>query len=61
MHGGEGDRGDVSFPRVGSWDFGWGPPCWIGEAAADLILAANFFLDFPEARLGASVNLRSRF
>jgi len=30
-------------------------------AAADLNLAAAFFLDFPEARLGAAVNLTSIF
>jgi len=29
MHGGEGDGGDLRFPRVGWWDFVWGPPGWV--------------------------------
>jgi len=33
----------------------------VGVAAAVLTLAAAFFLDFPEARLGAAVDLSSGF
>ena len=34
---------------------------FVGVAAAVLTLAAAFFLDFPEARLGAAVDLGSGF
>jgi len=33
----------------------------VGVAAAILTLAAAFFLDFPEARLGAAMDLISGF
>ena len=62
MLGGEGDRGDQRFPRLGRWNFGWGPPDLEASlAAAVLTLAANFFSDFPAARLWAAVELVSCF
>ena len=57
MRGGEGDR-DLRFPRVGRWTTKLGV---VGVAAAVLTLTAAFFLDYPEARLGAAVDLISGF
>jgi len=56
MHGGEGNRGDLRFPRVGTTGLRV-----VGVATAVLTLASDFFLDFPEARLGAAVDLSSCF
>jgi len=62
IHGGEGDRGYLRFPRgeVGLWvvttRLGFE-----GVVAAVLTLAAAFFLDFPAAHLGTAVDLSSGF
>jgi len=63
MHGGEGDprRSEISSSgEVGLW-VGTTRLDVVGVVAAVLTLAAAFFLDFPETRLGAAVGLGSGF
>jgi len=51
MHRSEGDRGDQRFGEVELWVGTTGLGV-VDVAATVLTLAAAFFLDFPEARIG---------